>query len=199
MKQNSEYKKDWYKKNKKRILESRKEKYLLDHEASKKTKRESYVLNKEKILSENKKWRESNKEQIKKRKKIYNSENKDVRNKRNSIRKKEEPLFKLKGNIRSLIVSAFKNKGYSKKTKTCEILCCSFLEFKVYLESKFEPWMTWENQGKYNGELNYGWDIDHIIPLTSAKSEGDVIKLNHYLNLQPLCSKFNRDIKRGNV
>jgi len=30
-------------------------------------------------------------------------------------------------------------------------------------------------------------------------TEEDVIKLNHYTNLQPLCSKINRDIKRGNI
>lgn len=58
--------------------------------------------------------------------------------------------------------------------------------------------MSWENQGKYNGELNFGWDIDHIIPISSAKSEEDILNLNHYTNLQPLCSKVNRDIKKNN-
>lgn len=65
-------------------------------------------------------------------------------------------------------------------------------------DSKFEPWMTWGNRGLYNGELNYGWDIDHIIPVSSAETEEGVIKLNHYTNLQPLCSKVNRDIKKDN-
>ena len=56
--------------------------------------------------------------------------------------------------------------------------------------------MTWDNKGMYNGELNYGWDIDHIIPISSAKTEDDLYILNHYTNLQPLCSKVNRDIKK---
>ena len=59
--------------------------------------------------------------------------------------------------------------------------------------------MTWYNYGKYNGELNYGWDIDHIIPISSARSEENIIKLNHYTNLQPLCSKINRDIKKDKL
>ena len=34
------------------------------------------------------------------------------------------------------------------------------------------------------------------VPLSLAKSEEELIKLNHYTNLQPLCSKINRDIKK---
>lgn len=59
--------------------------------------------------------------------------------------------------------------------------------------------MTWENRGLYNGELNYGWDIDHIIPLASAEKEEDIIRLNHYTNLQPLCSYTNRYIKKATL
>jgi len=40
------------------------------------------------------------------------------------------------------------------------------------------------------------WDIDHIIPLSAAETEEDIIRLNHHKNLQPLCSKVNRYIKR---
>jgi len=74
---------------------------------------------------------------------------------------------------------------------------CTYLEVKNHLESKFEPWMSWENYGKYNGELNYGWDIDHIIPLSSAKTEEELLKLFHYSNLQPLCSYTNRYVKKN--
>lgn len=59
--------------------------------------------------------------------------------------------------------------------------------------------MNWNNHGKYNGEYNFGWDIDHIIPLDSAKTEEDIIKLNYYTNLQPLCSYINRVVKRTNM
>jgi hypothetical protein len=110
---------------------------------------------------------------------------------------KTDSMFKLKERIRTLIRSSFKLKGVRKNSKTIQILGCSFEQFKQHLESKFEPWMNWDNYGLYNGSEGYGWDIDHIIPLSSAKTEVDIIKLNHYTNLQPLCSKVNRDIKRG--
>jgi len=77
------------------------------------------------------------------------------------------------------------------------MLGCTFEEFKTHLESRFEPWMSWDNYGKYNGTPNHGWDVDHVVPLSSAKTEEDVIRLNHYNNLQPLCSKINRDIKKN--
>ena len=59
--------------------------------------------------------------------------------------------------------------------------------------------MNWDNRGLYSGEFNYGWDIDHVIPLSSVDKEDEIIKLNHYTNLQPLCSKINRDIKKDNL
>lgn len=76
---------------------------------------------------------------------------------------------------------------------------CSFDELKIHLENKFEHWMTWENYGKYTGKLNDGWDIDHIIPLSSAKTEKELTKLFHHTNLQPLCSYTNRNIKKNKL
>jgi len=128
--------------------------------------------------------------------KKYRESYKEVRNKKNKIKRKSDPIFALSSAIRSRISESLKNNRFYKKSNTQEILGCSFEEFKIYIESKFEHWMTWENRGLFNGELNYGWDIDHIIPLSSANSEEEIIKLNHFTNLQPLCSYKNRHIKR---
>jgi hypothetical protein len=40
--------------------------------------------------------------------------------------------------------------------------------------------MSWDNYGYY------GWHIDHIIPLSSAKTKEEIYKLCHFKNLQPL-------------
>ena len=162
-------------------------------------KKEYYLLNKERIKDNYRKYYENNKESKLEYQKEYQKNNKDKRNSYLIERRQNDPLFKLITNVRNLIYNSFYYNGYSKNSKTEELLGCSFEELKQHLESKFEPWMNWDNRGLYNGELNYGWDIDHIIPLSSAKSEEDLIKLNHYLNLQPLCSKINRDIKKDNL
>jgi hypothetical protein len=94
---------------------------------------------------------------------------------------------------------AFKKSNNKKLSKTSEILGCSLDEFKNYIETKFELWMNWSNFGMKKDELNRSWELDHIIPLVTAKTEEEVIKLNHYTNFQPLCSKINRGVKRGNL
>jgi hypothetical protein len=114
-------------------------------------------------------------------------------------RRRSDLLFKLKKDIGATISGGLGKNGYGKSKKTEAILGCSFEEFKVYLESKFEPWMNWENKGSRVVEgLNQTWDIDHIIPISSAQTEEDIIRLNHYTNLQPLCSYINRYVKRDN-
>lgn len=111
-------------------------------------------------------------------------------NKNNSVKKHIRT-------VRSLIYQSFQNKGFIKNSKTENLLGCSFLEFKNYIESKWEKWMSWDNHGKFNGKLNYGWDIDHIIPISSASSINEINILCHYTNFQPLCSYINRYIKKN--
>ena len=141
-------------------------------------------------------YRKLNSENLKNKSKIYRINNKEKINLHFKNRKSIDPLFKLSTNIRSMICDCFRRNGYTKNSKTYEIIGCSFEEFKNHLESKFESWMNWDNHGLYNGELNHGWDIDHITPNSSAITEEDIVRLNHYTNLQPLCSYTNRYIKK---
>ncbi len=129
----------------------------------------------------------------------YRAANKDRINEYFKNRRANDKTYSLLCCTRSLILNALNRNGYKKTSKTEKILGCSFEQFEIYLESKFESWMSWENRGLYNGELNYGWDIDHIIPASAANTEEELVKLNHYTNLQPLCSYTNRVVKRSNI
>jgi hypothetical protein len=196
-----EYKKEYYINNKEKILKKFSNKLKTDE------------ILRQKRIETSKKWREENKEIIKIKRKEYRLKNKEKINKwreenkerikilRRNYRVKnlKNNMFMLKNHTRNLILKSLKRRGYTKKSKSHKILGCSYENFIQHIESQFEGWMNWGNKGLYNGEFNHGWDIDHIIPLSSAKTEEDIIKLNHYTNLRPLCSKINRDIKRGNL
>lgn len=150
--------------------------------------KQNYYKNRNHNIARNKEYKKNNKEKLRK------SNNDYVKR-----RKKVDPLFALKIQIRSNILKTFSERSFTKSNNTVNILGCSFIDFKLHLESKFESWMNWDNRGKYKKDVfNYGWDIDHIIPISTATCEADVIRLNHYTNLQPLCSKINRDVKRSN-
>lgn len=178
--------------------------------AKHKDKRKAYgkkyrenVDNKLAALKRGKKYRETQnaKQVARATKAVYRENNKEkVRESARNQGKKNyasNPVYRIRTLIRGGINSIFKYAKTKKNNKTEKILGCSFSELKNYLESKFEPWMNWDNHGKFDGTLNYGWDIDHIVPISSAKTEEDAIKLGHYTNLQPLCSYTNRHIKRN--
>jgi hypothetical protein len=160
-----------------------------------------YYDNKDRKLEKSKEWYENNKEQKLSTTKKWDYENinkfKEYRREWSKNKRKSDPLFRLTENIKSSIRKSIVERKFRKKSNTVEILGCSFEYLKLYLESKFESWMTWDNYGLYNGELNYGWDIDHIMPLSTSNSEEEIVKLNYYKNLQPLCSRINRDVKRN--
>ena len=133
----------------------------------------------------------NNKDVIKEKTSIYGKKNKEKRNENHRERVKNDFLYKSKKAIRALIGNSIKRAGGVKINKTSEILGCSVMEFKFYIENKFESWMDWNNYGIYNGKYNITWQLDHIIPLDKAKTEEEIIKLNHYTNFQPLCSRKN--------
>jgi len=166
--------------------------------------KENYEINKEKIKDRRKKYNEKSREKRSEYDKIYNKNNKlkrseyhkkyrkDNREERNknfnkyqNKRKKEDLVFSLKCNIRSLINNSFKrgNNKFKKDEKTEKILGCSIIFFISYISLKFKNSMTIENHGE--------WHLDHIVPLATAKTEDDVIRLNHYTNFQPLWAKDN--------
>ena len=116
---------------------------------------------------------------------VYRKKYIDSQIKRHKKRFESDELYRFKTVIRKVVGGAFNRMGYTKKSKSMDILGADWNVVKEYIENKFQEGMTWENRGLY------GWHIDHIIPLSEAKNEEDVIKLSHYTNLQPLWAKDN--------
>jgi hypothetical protein len=128
-----------------------------------------------------------NYERKKERRKIdidFDKELKSYDVKRKRKKEKEDPMTGLIQKMRQSIRKSFKRKGFTKNSNTYKILGISWEDFKPYFELLFQEGMTWDNQGE--------WEIDHIVPLSTAKSIEDVIRLCHYTNLQPLWKKDNK-------
>jgi len=97
---------------------------------------------------------------------------------------------RITSNVRDVLFKNI-NKTY-KLSKGEKILGCTRKEFKLYIENQFEYWMTWNNYGKYTGAKNDQWQLKYIKPIATAKTEEDVIQLNHYTNIKPICSYINQ-------
>lgn len=103
-------------------------------------------------------------------------------------RRANSPAAAVADRLRARVREAFRWGGWGKRSTTGDLLGCSWRELLSHLESQFLPGMTWDNRGD--------WEIDHRLPLSSAKSEDDMVKLSHYTNLQPLWRTDNR--RKGN-
>jgi len=108
-----------------------------------------------------------------------------------SLRRKKDPNFKLRTNIRSRLTSFFRtisselsNTG-TKQVSAIRDLGCTTEELVRHFESKFTPGMSWENYGL--------WHVDHIKALaTFDMADPKQRKMAvHYTNLQPLWAKDN--------
>lgn len=154
---------------------------------------------KEQIAKRYKQWAKDHAEQLAEYNKQYRKLNaEDIRAKRQAYDKKHrkritasfikrrntDPLFKLSTQVRGLIRTSLKKKGYAKDSHTYEILGCDYATFFEHLKA------TWlENYGQeWQGE---DYHIDHIIPLATAKSRQEVLDLCYYKNLQMLTPHDN--------
>lgn len=95
---------------------------------------------------------------------------------------KTSPLHAMKARVRRRITHILK--GTSKSMTSEQMLGCDWQELKSHIEQQFRDGMDWDNIGE--------WEVDHIVPLSSAKTIEDVIRLSHHTNLQPLWTYENR-------
>lgn len=99
------------------------------------------------------------------------------------LNERESLLYVAKKTAHAVVLGSHQRKGFSQTSKTAELLGCTYGEFRGHLESQFAPGMGWHNRSL--------WHIDHIIPLCTAETVDDVMRLCHYTNLQPLWAKDN--------
>ena len=182
-----------YRLNNKEKIVAYKKKWCLDNKSAKSLSNKDYRLNnKEKISSYKKVWYQKNKSKIDSNRRSF------IRNKYNN-----DPFFKLRTNISLEIRNALKISNSSKHGESItKYLPYSIQELKTHLEQQFEPWMTWDNHGKYSVKIwddkipsTWTWNIDHIMPQSilpyQSMEDENFKKCWAPDNLRPLSAKQN--------
>lgn len=133
-----------------------------------------------------KRWYDANRRKPKKTA-AERLEHKRTRMRRNyHARKLVDPGYRIRFQLSNRIRDALN--GRRKPESAMKLLGCSILDFRIYLESKWEPGMSWDNYGRYPG-----WQIDHIMPcaifdLTHVEHRK---RCFHFSNMQPLWAADN--------
>lgn len=190
--------------NREKVLQSQRDTYRRHKDKQNAATRARYYANREEILAKWKADRAQNIEEWKKKeretyrrnaakriesqKAYYLANREKLLQYSNDYQKRriaQDPLYALSRMCRRRITIALSAQGYLKTSPTREMLGCDYEQLAAHLEAQFTEGMTWENRGAK------GWHIDHIIPLASATTEEEMLKLCHYTNLQPLWAADN--------
>lgn len=186
----------YYKNNENNIQKYQKKYRLENKDKIKKDKKEYYENNRDDILSEkkvyyqehkgesekyHKEYYKKNKEKIKNDVKIYNFRDdvKKRKQKNRKIKRQQNPTHKLREDISNSIRHVLKKKKGGKSI--LKYLPYTMEELKKHIEDQFEPWMTWDNWGRYSPKThkeNPTWQLDHINPHSDF----------HYENME--CDEF---------
>lgn len=102
---------------------------------------------------------------------------------RQRARRRNDPVAVMHARLSRLHRHALKQVGGIKASPTFEELGYTVGEFVVHIERQFLPGMGWHNVSD--------WQIDHIIPISEAKTEADVVALNQLSNLRPMWASEN--------
>jgi hypothetical protein len=103
--------------------------------------------------------------------------------KRQRLKRKTDPLKAMQYRLSRLHRHALYQVNAIKTSPTFEELGYSVEQFVKHIEKQFLPGMSWQNMKD--------WQIDHIIPVSTAKNRDDVIALNQLPNLRPMWSADN--------
>ncbi len=120
--------------------------------------------------------------------------NRDDQNRKLREYRAARPSVRIKDSLTSLLRHALRRSGQVKKNRAVELLGCSIQDFMIYMESKFQSGMSWENYGHGVDK----WNIDHIIPVSlfDLSNSGHQKYCFHFSNLQPLWHTDN--MKKSN-
>ena len=176
--------KKWKKNNPDKVNENKRNYYKNNPEKIKESNQIWVTNNADKVKNKTLNWVKNNPDKVKEIKTNWRKNNPD-KIKENRRNQRAKPEVKICNSVRRRMWDYLNIRNITKKNKTFEIVGCSPQFLKEHLEKQFKEGMSWDNYGFY------GWHIDHIIPLSSEKTEEEIYKLCYYSNLQPLWAQDN--------
>lgn len=149
--------------------------------------RERYKENPQAFKERKDRYVASHRAQVDESNRRYREENKQKRTDYERNKRHDDPVYRFRSSFVCLIRGYCRKKNYTGNKRTWEIVGCDFDALLAHIQSQFENGMTLENYGHGEGK----WNIDHIIPISTAKTDEDIERLNHYSNLRPMWSLDN--------
>jgi len=179
-------------------VRQRRKEYVAQHQNQLNASKQKYcALHPDRVRATKKKYEMAHRQEKLIKQKAYREANKNKLRIifREYARKKSaiDINFRLARNLRCRLRYALRAGNTYKSLKTMELLGCSIVDLKTYLEQRFKCNMTWDN---YGNKINQ-WSVDHIRPCASfdLSDLAQQKQCFHYTNLQPLWHIDN--IKKG--
>lgn len=203
-----EYAKTWYLKNREKVLEARRTYYAKNKAKVGKRAAAYKEANREKVQESQKRYRDKTKEKqraylekyrkdhaerIKIKVKEYQSKPEAKKKRRHRLKWRYDTDANYRAALAARRIARRAVKAGSIKESTQAIIGCTIAELKAHIEAKWKPGMTWNNN------TNFGWHIDHIVPLSKFdfKCPLQSALACHFTNLQPLWAADN--MRKGDV
>ena len=150
-----------------------------------------YSKHKERVRNGWARWRDANHYDFLEYRRFYklamSKESKQKERERNSRRGRDSLNLRLRRNLSGRLTHILR--GSRKSAPFLNLLGCSVEDFKIYIESKFDVGMSWDNWGKGCDK----WNLDHIVPCALfdlTKSEHQK-RCFHFSNYQPMWQPDN--------
>lgn len=145
------------------------------------------TVNRRLVRESCRKWRDRNPERKREDTRRYREENREkVRVFQRAYerrRYRSDPVYRLAKILRARINKALRR---GRAGSAVRDLGCSVAQLREHLEARFQPGMSWANQGD--------WHVDHVRPLSTfdLSNPDQLREACHYTNLQPLWAQQNR-------
>jgi hypothetical protein len=166
-----------------------KEWYEQNKDAAKQSMAEWRAKNRARKIASDRERHRANKDQINaKRRAAWGDEDRRKAREAQAKRLASNPVFSMAARMRSYLSSSLRYNSWAKHKRTEEVLGCTFVDFKAHIEKQFLSGMSWENRR--------AWHVDHIVPVSSAKTADELMALFHFTNLRPMWARDN--IAKGN-